>query len=102
MNNKDFEKLTAELVDEGKLIEAGWLALQISAIPAIAPKVQIDEMRMAFFAGAQHLFSSILTILEPGSEPTDADLKRMSLISDELDEFVKQFKRERLNESNER
>ncbi len=86
------EKLSRELVDRGKLIEAGWVGLRIAAVSPNAPQIQIDEMRNAFMAGAQHLFSSIMTILEPGAEPTDKDLDRMSLIASELDEFITTFK----------
>jgi hypothetical protein len=48
-------------------------------------------MRMAFFAGAQHLFGTIMTVLEPGDEPTPKDLQRMDLIHLELDAFIKDF-----------
>jgi hypothetical protein len=37
--------------------------------------------------GAHHLFTSIMTILEPGTEPTAKDLKRMDLIDKELRGF---------------
>ena len=87
----DLEALFRDLTDKGKLIEAGWIGLRGAAIPADAPQLQLDEMRSAFFAGAQHLFSSIMTILDPGEEPTYRDLQRMSLISAELDEFIKRF-----------
>jgi hypothetical protein len=59
---------------------------------ADAPEVQVNEMRMAFFAGAQHVFASIVSMLEPGAEATDNDLMRMSLIQIELEIFVQQFK----------
>jgi hypothetical protein len=73
-----------KLADDGKLIEAGWVGLKF-AIPKDAPQVQVDEMRLAFMAGAQHLFASIMGILDPGEEPTDADLRKMDLIAAELD-----------------
>lgn len=85
------EKLLCDLTDKGKLMEAGWISLRIAAVDPAASQAQLDEMRMAFFAGAQHLFASILTVLEPGADPTEADLKRMSLIDVELREFVVQF-----------
>jgi len=44
-------------------------------------------MRKAFFMGAQHLYASIMGILEPGAEPTDKDLDRMGLIHNELEAF---------------
>lgn len=77
--------VTNSLADDGKLVEAGWVALRLAAIPKDAPQVQVDEMRLAFMAGAQHLFASIMAILDPGEEPTEADLRKMDLISKELE-----------------
>ena len=85
------QRLERELVDGGKLIEAGFVGLRLAAIPLDASAVQIEEMRNAFFAGAQHLFSSIMTILEPDAEPTDKDLERMDLIDRELKKFINEF-----------
>lgn len=88
-------KLTEQLADDGKIIEGGWRAMLLVVIPPTAPQIQIQEMRKAFFCGAQHLFASIMTILEPGSdEPTEKDLARMTLISDELELFRKELERE--------
>ena len=86
------DEVTKKLVDEGKIVEAGWVSLKMQVIPENAPQVQLEEMRMAFFAGAQHLFGSIMSVLDEDAEPTEADLERMSKINDELDEFLTQFK----------
>lgn len=86
------ERLTRTLADEGKLIEAGWVALRLQAIPLDAPAVQLTEMRMAYMCGAQHLFSSIITMLDPGSEETPGDLQRMDLINAELEAFGEELK----------
>lgn len=85
------EVLSKRLADDGRLIEAGWVAMRLLAVPLDAPAVQLNEMRQAFMAGAQHLFSSIMTILDPGADPTTADLRRMELISDELETFGKEM-----------
>ena len=85
------ERLSRELADQGKLIEAGWVSLRLTAIAHDAPAIQLQEMRMAFFAGAQHLLGSIMSILDPGDEPTDADLRRMDLINKELRGFIAKF-----------
>jgi hypothetical protein len=92
LERAEIDRLTRELTDRGKLIEAGWLGLRLAVISPTAPPVQLDEMRMAFFAGAQHLFSSILGILDPGSEATDGDMARMDQIHTELREFEKYFR----------
>lgn len=85
------EKLSRDLTDQGKLIEAGWVGLRAAWMHPLAPQEQVDEMRQAFFAGAQHLFSSIMTILEPNAEPTEKDLRRMSQIETELNAFISDF-----------
>lgn len=92
MADKAFlERLSRELADQGKLIEAGWVGLRVACDLHDAPKDQLQEMRNAFFAGAQHLFSSIMTVLDPGAEPTDKDLERMDLIDRELKAFINDF-----------
>lgn len=82
------ERLTRELTDKGALIEAGWVGFRLAVVTPSAGAVQLQEMRLAFFAGAQHLFASIMSILDPGEEPTDADMARMDSIKVELDKFL--------------
>jgi len=85
------EKLTRKLADQGKIIEGGWAGLKIMAVPPNAPQVQVIEMRKAFFAGALHLFSCIMNVLDGSEEPTAGDLRRMVMIERELDEFEKEL-----------
>lgn len=88
------DEVTKRLADEGKVIEAGWISLQATVIPPTASSTQLKEMRKAFFAGAQHLYASIMSFLEEGQEATEKDLDRMALIHKELEEFVKELKEE--------
>jgi hypothetical protein len=92
IHKKLVDELVKQMADDGRLIESGWVALRSLAIPADASDVQISEMRMAYMAGAQHLFTTIMVILDPGMEPTDEDLRRMELINKELDVFGKELK----------
>jgi hypothetical protein len=87
------ERLTKELVDSGKLIEAGWTSLRLMVIPLDASAMQLREMRMAFFAGAQHVFGSIMTFMEEGEEPTERDLERMDKIHQELEAFIAEIRK---------
>lgn len=91
INQAEVDKLTRQLIDQGKVIEAGWIGLKLSAVPPEAPEIQVREMRHAFFAGAQHLFASIMAGLDPGAEPTEADMQRMTQIAGELDAFIQDF-----------
>jgi len=61
-------------------------------LPKDAPAVQIQETRRAFYAGAQALFSNVMTILEPGAEPTDNDLIFMDALVRELAQFTEDLK----------
>lgn len=92
-NDKEklIHELTKKLTDEGRIIEAGFTGFKFMTISAIAPPVQVEEMRNAFFAGAQHLFSSIMSVLDIGEEPTENDLNRLTLINEELKNFINNF-----------
>jgi len=85
------ERTMRELTDKGRLVEAGWVGFRLAAIPSHAPKAQLEEMRSVFFAGAQHLFSSIMTVLDPGQDPTEPDLARMEQIASELERFIRTY-----------
>lgn len=88
------ERLTRELAESGKLIEAGWLSMRVACDLHDAPAGQLEDMRMAFFAGAQHLFGSLTSgegVLDPGADETEGDLRRFDLIDTELKEFIKAF-----------
>lgn len=87
---KAAQKLSEDLADAGKIIEGGFAGFKMMVIMD-APPVQIHEMRMAFFAGAQHLFSSIMALMDSDREPTSRDLHRMTMIHDELQAFQKDF-----------
>ena len=90
------DELCKMLVDQGKLLEAGWKSYELTVLSPDAPTLQRHECRIAFFAGAQHLFGSIMGMLEPDAEPTEADLRRMSGINDELNRFIEDFKLQHL------
>jgi hypothetical protein len=85
------EALTKRLADEGKLIEAGWVGLRLFVGLENAPAAQLDEMRLAFMAGAQHLFASMVNMLDPDTDVTEAELMRMELIHRELETFRKEI-----------
>ena len=92
---KIVDAVTNAAVDDGKLIELGFRSLLAAAYPGWQDKMmqlQYDAIREAYFAGCQHLFASIMGGLDDGTEPTEADLKRMTLIEHELNGFIEEFK----------
>jgi hypothetical protein len=82
------EKLTQRWADQGKLVEAGFVAFKYAVMSPDAPDIQVQEMRLAFMAGAQHLFTSIIAMLDADADPTSDDIARMSMIDKELRAFV--------------
>lgn len=81
-------QLTKEASEEGRIVELGWRSYEIMVLPVGAPEIQKRECRLAFFAGAQHLFASLMVIIDSDREPTAEDLNRMMLINKELNRFV--------------
>ena len=89
MNISDaLDKYLREKTALTNLIETLWL-LFAAGVKIPPGGVQWVESRRCFFAGALTMFEATLRILEPGTEPTDADLARMSAIANELERFGK-------------
>ena len=79
------DALAKRMIDQGKLIEGGYEIFAHFVIAKDASQAQREEMRLAFMAGAEHLFSTIMGVLDPGDEPSADDMRRMDLIQQEID-----------------
>jgi hypothetical protein len=66
-----------------KPIEAQWLKYS-KVLPPDAGRIQVDETRRAFFTGAFVLFNTMMAQLDPGTEATEDDLRRLDEINAEL------------------
>lgn len=85
------DNLVRELSDRGQIVEGGWRAYELLSGLSEASEPIRREMRNAFFLGAQHTFASVIGMLEPGTEPTQQDLERMTLLFNELETFKKEI-----------
>lgn len=87
-NDDRARELTKGLIERGKLIEAGFALYVMQALKSdvrnVSPHV-LRDVRNAFMAGAEHVYSSIMTTLDPGEEPTEADMERLDLIDAEVE-----------------
>jgi hypothetical protein len=79
------------LADEGRIIQAGYVAYRSLFVPHDASPRMVTVHRIAFMAGAQHLFSSIMALLEPGDDYTPEDIKRLDSIANELTAFEQEL-----------
>ncbi len=74
------------LVDEGLSVEGGFAAFCI--LNDIQPDNPMMPLaRNIFFSGAQHIWSTMFTMIDPGPRETARDLKRMDNIHAELEKF---------------
>ena len=81
------DSITRKLADSGRIVEGGWMGFMMEVIPLGAPQIQLDEMRIAFYAGASYLLGAIMGMLDPEAEPTDNDMRRLDNIAAELSAY---------------
>ena len=55
-------------------------------------EVQYRETRRAFYAGAGAMFTEMMTMLDPGEEPTEADIANVESLRRELVSFDDEVK----------
>jgi hypothetical protein len=94
LDHKVLMELAMKMADQGLLIEAGWVGLRAATLDSTTSLQQLHELRCVFFAGAQHLFSSLITILDPRDDVTGMDLQRLERIAEELQRFITEFELE--------
>lgn len=75
-----------------QLIAEQWNSFAREVMPAGVGAVQRQEMRRAFYAGAQAVLFGVIAALAPDHEPTAADLQLMQDVSDELEAFGESVK----------
>lgn len=85
MKTEMIERLTAKLVEEGKHVEAGWHSYLIDVVPPDSSPEQIENMRLTFYAGATHLFETLL--LDADDEASGDDLDKLDDVEKELAAF---------------
>ena len=74
---ESLQNLLQQAKNRGLLIEAGWLACYIASIPKDLSTARIAELRAIFFAGAAHVFESLI-------KPSATDIKQVAMIQSEL------------------
>lgn len=85
-------EIAKRMVTQERLIAAGFDGFRLACIPSEATPEQIDELRTAFFLGAQHLFACLFRVLQlDENEATPADERTMHAIANELNRFVAAF-----------
>lgn len=76
-----------------KTLASEWAKFKRLIVPKDAPEVQIVETRRAFYAGANSMTLCIMAASsDPGDDPTEADISRMSALYAEIEAFSAEVK----------
>jgi hypothetical protein len=75
-----------------KLVSEQWNEFARQVLPPACGMIQRQEMRRAFYAGAESILFRVIQAFAPENEPTDADLQIMQDVSDELKDFATDVK----------
>lgn len=77
------ERITKQLADDGLLIQSGWQIYRMMMLK-LQPHQDADDLREAFLAGCEYVWSCMMNMLDPGTEETAADLSRMDRLHKEV------------------
>jgi hypothetical protein len=70
------------------LMAEQWNSFAQAVLPKDASPIQRQEMRRAFYAGAQAILFKVIASFAPESEPTAEDLQMMDNLERELSDFA--------------
>jgi hypothetical protein len=80
-------KLQREWADKGQVIAGGAAMFEALFLTGGTLEAQRNDMRVAFTAGAEYIFSTMMSIMDGGDEMSDKDLSRMDAIHKEVEVF---------------
>jgi len=80
---REIAEAMKEVADKGMLVAAGFAAFRIVAGDKVPPDMMLI-VHTAYMAGAEYLFTTIMSVLDEGEEATGNDLNRIELIYQEL------------------
>jgi hypothetical protein len=78
-----------------QLMNEAWNGFARAVLPAGVSETQRREMKRAFYAGGECLLMAVLKMLDPGAQPTDADVEKMDDLHAELLDFAEGVKKGR-------
>lgn len=82
------ERLADDIVrsagNAGLLVETGWQIHKGIILQIADNDPRLFDIRLAFMAGAEHVFTSLIGMMDEGDEITDGDMKKMALLDQEI------------------
>lgn len=86
------KQITKDWSDRGTLIEGGFRAMLVLRGHKIDDP-GVADLRRVYYSGAQHLFASMMNVMEEDREPTPTDMRRVELMARELEKWAAEEKR---------
>jgi hypothetical protein len=84
LDDVTLERITKQMMDEGRVLEAGWTGFRVLCLPADIQRKQEDTLRRIYFIGAKCL----MTALEASLQSDDSlRPQRMAQLRAELDRW---------------
>jgi hypothetical protein len=71
----------------GRILQDGWVLARMSIYKHIEDEKTLMLMRESFMGGAHHLYTMMMHALDPGEDPTTADLCMYEGVSKELENW---------------
>ncbi len=75
------------------LVAEQWNEFARQVLPPNCSSIQRQEMRCAFYAGAESILFRVISAFAPETEPTEEDLQIVEDVHQELRDFAKEFSR---------
>lgn len=72
-------------------LETEWRKFALACFGDIGHQ-QYTDLRRTFYAGASALFFLFMKVLDPGVEPTEADLAKVTVLHAEINNFNEEVK----------
>lgn len=75
--------LTNRMADQGQIVAGGFAAYRETMILGASPET-VAAHRLVWIAASDHLYSSMMLILNSESEPRDQEMRRMDILHAEI------------------
>jgi hypothetical protein len=82
------EELATRLISQHRIVEASWVSFRLYSIPGGLPESEVENLKLAFFAGSTFMFSRLLRMLtDTGYEPKGVVLAQLQRMDREMRDY---------------
>jgi hypothetical protein len=88
-SKQDIDYLAKQSADEHRSVEAAWISFRLHVLnPTLDPEA-VSEFKLAFFAGATHMFSDLVQMMRATKNPPrGAAVANIQCLDRELQDYA--------------